>query len=105
MAQKMQNEEGASKSHNVDGLKKMISECAGEVKRIKAERAELNSQMGDIRKRLRDADVNVKAFEAACRLAELETEVQESYSEWLRFSWDALGIGGQSEMFPEKAAA
>lgn len=105
MAKPMQSEEGPSKGHNADGLRKMIADCAGEVKRIKAERAELNAQMGDIRKRLREADVNVKAFEAACRLVELEPEAQESYGEWLRFSWDALGIGGQSEMFPDQAAA
>jgi len=93
----------ANEGHNVGDLKKIICECAQQMGEIKAERAELNERAGDIRTRLRDAGVQNKAFDFACKVAEMEEEARADYLDSLRINFDALGVGAQSEMFMEAA--
>lgn len=97
--------ESANKQHNVGDLEKMIRDCAVEAVRIKEARAGLNEEMGDIRKRLREAGVEPKAFDFAVRVREMEQEAKDNYIDQLRLAFSALGIGAQGEMFPDAAAA
>ena len=94
----------ANQGHNVNDLKKVIRECAKEMGEIKGERAELNERAGEIRERLRNAGVQTKAFDFACKVREMEQEARDDYLDSLRINFDALGVGAQSEMFQEAAA-
>lgn len=97
-------DQGVSKSHNVKELTKLIRECATSMVEIKGERQELNERAGDIRKRLRESGVETKAFDFAVRLKEMEGEAQGNYIDWLKVSFEALGIGAQADMFPKAEA-
>lgn len=87
--------------HNVADVHKLIRNAASEMAVIKKERAELNERAGDIRTKLKESGVQVKAFEFACRLYEQEAEARDEYLDQLRVNFEALGINAQSEMFPE----
>ena len=94
--------EGTSNAkHNVANLNKVIKRSAVDMLQIKRERGGLNKRAGDIRTRLKDAGVQTKAFEFAIRLQDMEQEARDSYLESLRLNFDALGIGGQGEMFDD----
>lgn len=97
--------EGANKQHNVKDLNKLIRECAKEMLEIKDERQDLNERAGEIRKRLRDSGVETKAFEFAVRVSEMEAEAKGNYIDWLKVSFEALGVGQQGSLFPDAAAA
>ena len=101
MAQKLTADEGrnVTKDHNVGDLKKLIKECAGQMKDIKAERQTLNERAGEIRKRLKDAGVQTAAFDFALRVEEMEEEARDSYLDSLRLNFDALAIGAQGSLF------
>ena len=96
--------ESANKSHNVKELTKLIRSCATEAVEIKRERQALNERASDIRKRLRESGVETKAFDFAVRLKEMEGEAQGNYIDWLKVSFEALGIGAQADMFPKAEA-
>ena len=89
----------AGAKHNVANLTKMIKECAAEMIVIKGERQALNARAGDIRKRVKDAGQEPKALDFAVRLLGMDDDGRESYLESLKLNFDALKIGGQSEMF------
>ena len=93
------------KGHNVADLKKLIRECATSAVEIKAERAEINERMGDIRKRLREAGAEPRAFDFAVRLKEMESEAQGNYIDQLKVCFESLGIGAQGALFPDAAGA
>lgn len=93
--------DSANKQHNVKEINKVIRECATEMTRIKAARQELNEQAGDIRERLRDAGVEVSSFNFALRVRDMEDEARANYIDWLRVSFEALGVGAQGMLFPE----
>ena len=103
MAKKMSangsGDDGPSKGHNVADLKKLICECTLSAVEIKKERGELNERMADIRKRLREAGAEPKAFDFAVRVREMESETQGNYIDQLRVCFEALSIGSQSDMF------
>lgn len=93
-------EEGNGIEHNSASRKKIMSECAHQMREIKSQRAELNEQASDIRSRLRDNGIDVKSFEAALRLADMEDEgARDVYIDGLREAFAALGIGQQLSMF------
>lgn len=99
MAQKMQNEEGsAGAGHNSGDRRPLIKDVGDKMRAIKAERKKLNEQMAEQRKRLKDADVNVKAVESALRTADLEEEARASFAEWLRVAHEVYGVSEQTEM-------
>jgi uncharacterized protein (UPF0335 family) len=100
---KANGEGAASPDHNEKEIPALIRKCAREALEIKDQRKELSSQMADIRQRLRDSGVETKAFEFAVKVREMEREAQENYIDWLRISFESLGIGGQSSLFPEAA--
>lgn len=107
MADDSQPNGDATPEHNIADLNKLIRAQAREFQEIKKERAELNERAADMRQALRDAGVNTKAFEYACKLVELEAEARHEYLDQLRINFDALGVGQQADMFeaPEQAAA
>ena len=98
---KKDDDQRALPNHNIKDLNKLMRECAREANRIKAERKELNEQMKDVRERLRGAGIQTKPFEFACRVAAMEAEAQGSYIDWLKVSFEALGVGMQGDFFPE----
>ena len=100
-----ENEDGPTKGHNVANIKKLIQNSAREVVDIKKQRTELNEQMADIRKNLRESGVQPKAFDFAVRLMEQEAEARAEYLDNLRINFEALGIGHQAEMFETDEAA
>ncbi len=97
--------EGTSNAkHNIANLSKVIKECATEMMQIMKERGGLNERAGDIRKRLKDAGVQTAAFDFALRVQNMEEEARQSYLESLQINFEALGIGGQSDLFPAAGA-
>ena len=87
-----------TQDHNVKSRAVIMTECATEMRRIKTERKELNEQAGDIRKRLRDVDINVKAWEAALRISDMDdVEARDAYMDGLREAFEALGVGQQMD--------
>lgn len=100
MATNGQAEDGPTKGHNVGDTQKLIRNCAQEMTRIKNERRALNEEASDIRQRLREAEVQPKAFEFALRLYDQDQEVRDEYLDQLRVNFEALGIGGQGDLFP-----
>lgn len=101
MAKNGKAKDGPTKDHNVGDINKLIRNCAQEMTRIKKERKDLNEQAADIRDKLRESGVQPKAFDFALRLYEQDAEVRNEYLDNLRLNFEALGIGAQSEMFPE----
>jgi hypothetical protein len=99
--EQQQQEDGPTIGHNVADLHKLIRNAASEMTQIKKERAALNERAGDIRTKLKESGVQVKAFEFALRLYEQEPEARNEYLDNLRINFEALSIGAQSEMFPE----
>lgn len=87
--------------HNVKNLNKLIRECAGQMVEIKRQRAELNEQAGEIRQRLKDSGVQTAAFDYAVRVSQMEQEARGEYIDSLRINFEALGIGGQGDLFPD----
>lgn len=96
--------ESGNKNHNVKDLTKLIRDCSREMVDIKSQRQDLNEQAGEIRKRLREAGVETKAFEFAVRVAEMESEAKSNYCDWLKVCFEALGVGQQGSLFPEGEA-
>ena len=104
MARKLKpngGQEQPAAGHNVADLAQLIRESAGTVVAIKGERHKLNERMGKVRKRLREAGVETKAFEFAVRVAEMEEEIRTHYVDQLRVNFEALDIGGQGSLFVE----
>ena len=95
--------EGANKDHNVGDLKKLISECCGEMNGIDDERKELNERAGDIRQRLKDSGVQLPAFQFARKLFNMESEARSEYLDSLRINMEGMGIGGQGTLFIDEA--
>lgn len=85
--------------HNILNITKVVKNCAAAMLVIQTERAELNARASDIREVLKTAGVDPKAFAFALKIEQQAVEDREKYLESLVLSFDALGIGGQSEMF------
>lgn len=92
--------DGANKDHNIADVNKLIRECAKEMAEIKASRKSLNEQAGKIRERISNAGQQTKAFEFACKLAEMDIEARNEYMDSLKVANAALGIGEQLMMLP-----
>lgn len=89
--------------HNAGMRKDIMRDCAQSMRRIIAQRKELNEEAGDIRKRLRDCDINVKAWEAALRLSDMDDdEARNSYLDGLREAFEAIGTGQMVSMFSDE---
>ena len=101
MAKKLKGVDGktddeAPVEHNSKARKQIIRECADEMRGIKAQRKELSEQASDIRERLRNAGIDVKSFEAALRLVDMDdSEARNVFMDGLSEAWEAIGIGGQ----------
>ena len=102
MAEKL-TEKSANKEHNVADIKKLVRDCASEMNRIDEERKELNEQAGDIRQRLKDAGVQVAAFNFSRRLDKMEAEARNEYLDSLRINMESMGIGSQGTLFLNEA--
>lgn len=100
---KTNGDDTATKGHNVKELYKVIRECAQEMNVIRRERQALNERAGDIRKRVKDHGIQTGSFDFAVKQAEREPEARASYLDGIRLSFEALGIGGQGDMFPPKS--
>jgi hypothetical protein len=80
--------------HNSGERAKIMQECAEQMRGIKAERKELNDRAGEIRKRLEDAGINVKAWEAMLRIADMDDQAaRDSYVDGLQEAYSALAPG------------
>jgi uncharacterized coiled-coil DUF342 family protein len=101
-----QSLEAQAAQHNAGMRKDIMRECAESMRGIKAQRSELNEQAGDIRKRLRDCAINVKAWEAMLRLADLDDDTaRNDYIDGLREAHDALMPGQTGDLFTPMEAA
>lgn len=89
-------------ANNID---KVIQDAAKQMLNIRARRRELNAEAGEIRKTLKDAGVQTRAFDFSVRLMEMEQEGRDEYIDNLRQNFAALGIGEQGALFPEAAPA
>lgn len=108
MARKLKanDEDGrATRNHNVKEIKTAIREVANEVIGLKAERAEIQSQITEAKSRLKGLGIKMADFNAALRLYELETEDRNESIDNLRLAFEALELGGQGGLFPVPAAA
>lgn len=97
--------EQAPEGGNIADTNKLVRECAKAMDEIDEARKDLNEQAGDIRERLRDAGLNVKAFNDIRELMALEEEVRNSYLDARRVYMEALGDGEQGNMFDQAEAA
>ena len=91
--------DGANKDHNVGDLKKLISDCAGEMNDIDDERKGLNERAGEIRKKLKDSGVQIPAFEFARKLHNMDVDARDEYLDSLRINMEGMGLGGQGTLF------
>lgn len=89
----------APEGGNVADTKALINECRTAMNEIAEQRKELNEQAADIRERLRDAGIQVKAFEFSRRLYNMEIEARASYLDDLHVSMEAMGIGEHGDFF------
>ena len=94
-------QDGPTKGHNVKELHKVIRECAHAMVDIKRRRQELNEEAGDIRKRLKDHGIQTDSFDFAVRQMEREPEARNTYLNDIQVAFEALGIGGQGDLFPK----
>lgn len=97
--------DGANKDHNVKDLNKLVSESAREMLAINAQRSGLNVQASEIRKKLREAGIQTKAFDYALKISEMEAEGRDSYMDSLRLCWGGLQIGEQLDWLAGAATA
>lgn len=92
--------------HNSGERAKIMQECAEEMREIKAARSELNERASEVRERLENAGIHVKAFEAMLRITDMDDQAaQDSYLDGLREAAAALQPGENGELFPARAPA
>ena len=90
----------AETGHNSGDIDKLIQDSAVAMIAIVDQRKQLNDQASEIRKKLREAGVQTRAFEFAVRVHQMEDEARGSYVEWLKVGFSALGISQQGTLFP-----
>lgn len=100
MARKM-TPETISRDHNSKDVKRTIKEAADKIIRLKAERSEVQAQITKVRAEVKSLGIKAVDFNAALRLYELDHEDRNESIDNIRIAFDALGIGGQGNMFPE----
>lgn len=107
MAKKMKPDDDghATRNHNVQEIKDTIREVANEVISLKAERNEIQAQITEAKGRLKSKGIKMADFNAALRLYELDAEDRNESIDNLRLAFEALSLGGQGDLFPERAAA
>lgn len=106
MAKKLKPDDGpATRNHNSADIKQAIREVADVVILLKGQRAEINGQITEARGRLKSFGIKMLDFNAVLRLYELEAEDRNESVDNMKIAFEALGIGGQADLFPEPAAA
>lgn len=100
MAQKLNAETelgaaGTDPQHNAKARTEIIHECAQQMLQIKKERAELNERAGEVRQRLKDANIQTAAFDYALRVAGMEEAARAAYMDSLKECFAGMQIGEQ----------
>lgn len=99
-----QNQPISGKVHNAAAREDIQRECRAGFRGIMAKRAELNEEAGELRKRLRDAGINVEGFMFALKVGEREQDDRDAFMDGLRESFQAMGIGEQGSFLTAIAA-
>lgn len=100
MAQKLNAETelgaaGTDPQHNAKARTEIIHECAQQMLQIKKERADLNERAGEVRQRLKDANIQTAAFDYALRVAGMEDAARDAYMDSLKECFAGMSIGEQ----------
>lgn len=95
----------ANAGHNIASRAAILQECARGFRDIRAKRAALNEEGGEIRKRLRDAGLNVEGLMFALAVEAREQDDRDVYLDAVRESFAALGIGEQGSLFVDDPAS
>ena len=96
----------AGEGHNAPPLADQLRSAREDIREIDEQRTALNADKQSIRKRIKAAGVNLKAFDSACRRAALNEVPEEaskydaSYNECL----DAFGVQGNLQLDGEAPA-
>lgn len=105
MAQNITNDQTATANHNAGEMKDTIRSVVSEIVKLKAERSEINEQITEARARVKAFGIKMTDLNVAIRLYELEAEDRNESIDHLKICFEALGIGGQGDMFPDLVAA
>lgn len=92
---KAEDAEDATRLSNSAERAKIIREVAGEVIRLKGEKAAIQEQITEAKGRIKSLDIKMSDFNAALRYFELEVEDRDPALDSLRECFKALGVGAQ----------
>ena len=95
----------ANQGHNVADINKTIRKAAQRIIKLKAEKAEIQAVINEVKSEVKSQGIKLTDFNIALRVYELEGDDRNETLDNLRICFEALGLGHQSEMFPEKPAA
>lgn len=98
-------EDPSTKGHNVKHINKTLQEVAGELDRIDAEMDGLRAERKEVRARVKALGIKLGNFDVSMRLRNLEDDDRNQAIDDIRVACEALGVGGQGHLFPEKEAA
>lgn len=85
---------------NSAGIKSIIRSAADRILRLQEEIGELRAQITEVRSEVKGAGIKMADFNAALRLYRMEIENRNESLDNIRMCFDALGLGGQGELFP-----
>lgn len=94
------NDETPTAGHNVAKTKEIIKSAAMRVINLKAERKSISADINEVKSEVKALGFKLTDFNAALRIYELEENERNETIDGLRVMFEALGIGGQGEMFP-----
>lgn len=88
---------------------KIIQECAQAMRGIHSQRKDLNEEAGEIRERIKNLGMPVKAWEATLRVVDMDDEAaRDAFMDGMRESFQALKPGQSVDFLdhmPKQAAA
>ena len=105
MAKKLKADDAPDRQHNMGEMKEIIASTAANILRLKEEKATIQAAITEQRAKVKALGIKAVDFNAALRLYELEASERDESIDNLRLCFEALGFGGQGEMFPEPEAA
>ena len=88
--------------HNVKEILAVVKDSAVKVIKLNSERKEIQALITEAKAVVKAKGIKMADFNAALRLYELEADDRNESLDSLKICFEALELGGQSDLFPEK---
>lgn len=89
---------------NADEVKKILVEADRELTDLEAQMDELRVKRKEIRARVKGAGMSLGRFDWTRKMRDLDKEDRDERIDEINLCWDAFGVDGQGQLFPDRAA-